>query len=196
MIRAKISSDFETLDKLNKIYPWIPNSISIRPSPEDIERKKQFSLQIQSEWKSYRDYVYCKIFQQRHYVGGEDNEYKKFVRPEHFKPRPEWCFQPSMFRYNLIPESNHWVLWNSEHDFDHNYPDEIINQIITRRLFKHLILGAPFQFVWYKNPKPTIPEFYHVQVFWISGINKTNIDKHVEIPNNQINYVNQINQIN
>jgi hypothetical protein len=168
MLRNKIDSSLSNLDALNQIYPWIPNSITIRPSPLDIQRKKQFLLKIQFEWKSYRDYICYKIFQQRYYIDSEDNGYKKFVRPEYFKSKPEWSFQPSMFRYNLIPESNHWVLWNSEHDFDYDYPDEIINEIITKRLFCHLELGVPFQFVWYKNPKPTIPEFYHVQVFWIS----------------------------
>ena len=186
MLRTRIDYSLSNLDILNQIYPWIPNSITIRPSPEDIERKKKLSLEIQNNWKSYQDYIYCKIFQQRHYI---DDEYKKFARPEHFNPKPEWCFQPSMFRYNLIPESNHWVLWNSEHDFNYDYPDEIINEIITTRLVCHLQLNTPFQFVCYKNPKPTIPEFYHVQVFWISRINKTNIDNYIEIPNNQINHI-------
>lgn len=39
MLRNRIDSDLETLDKLNQIYPWIPNSQSIRPCPQDIEKK-------------------------------------------------------------------------------------------------------------------------------------------------------------
>ena len=80
-----------------------------------------------------------------------------------------------MFRYNIIPESNHWVLWYLEKDFSFDFPDELINQIINEQI--KFVLGlcsdsnldSNFQFAWYKNPNPTIPEFYHVQVFWIKN---------------------------
>ena len=59
-------------------------------------------------------------------------------------------------------------------DFNYDYDIDIINKVIENHLSYHTILGDPFQFVWYKNPKPTIPEFYHVQVFWTSSINSAN----------------------
>ena len=77
------------------------------------------------------------------------------------------------FSYSLIwfllPESNHWILWCLEKDFSFDFPDELINQIIEEKIKFVLDLESniDFQFAWYKNPKPTIPEFYHVQVFWI-----------------------------
>jgi hypothetical protein len=40
-----------------------------------------------------------------------------------------------------------------------------INKIITKNL-QNITGSDNFDFAWYKNPKPTIKEFFHVQVFW------------------------------
>jgi hypothetical protein len=89
-----------------------------------------------------------------------------------------------MFPYDIkCDETNHWVLLNSTKDFNYDFNIDIINKVIENHLSYHTILGAPFQFVWYKNPKPTIPEFYHIQVFWTSGINETNFHKYQCKPN-------------
>ena len=68
-------------------------------------------------------------------------------------------------------ETNHWILWNSTKDFNYDYEFDIINKVIENYLTCHTIIGTPFQFAWYKDPKTTISEFYHVQVFWNSSIN-------------------------
>lgn len=176
MLRTRIDSDSEILDKLNKIYSWIPNSKSIRPSPQIIEKKKHLIQQIELNWKSQKDYIIHTIFGEKYYMN-EEMGYKKFV-PSHSKSNYKWFFQPSMFPYNLeCEETNHWILWNSEKDFYFDFPEEEINEIIKRHLFYHTEIGAPFEFVWYKNPKPTIKDFYHIQVFWISGIIKENNNK-------------------
>lgn len=178
MLRTRIDSDLETLDRLNKIYSWIPNSKSIRPSPQIIEKKKHLIQQIELNWMSPKDYIVHTIFGEKYYVDREETGYKKFTRPEYFKLNRKWSFQPSMFPYNLeSTETHHWVLWNYDKDFDYDYPEEEINEIIKRNLFYHTEIGTPFQFVWYKNPKPTIKEFYHIQVFWINGITKENEKK-------------------
>lgn len=49
------------------------------------------------------------------------------------------------------------------------YPPEVseteINADISAALWKLLGHGN-FEFVWYENPKMTVPGIYHVQVFW------------------------------
>lgn len=178
MFRNKINSDLDNLDDLNKIYPWIPNSLSIRPKPEDIEKKKILSMEIQLNWNSYSDYIKHTIFDYKYFV----NEFNKkitfsdnFVITNVFSHN-KWVFAPSIFRYNLIPESNHWILWCPEKDFTFDFCDELINHIIEEKIKSVLDIESysDFQFAWYKNPKPTIPEFYHVQVFWICNIDKLN----------------------
>ncbi len=166
MLRKRISSDLETLDMLSQVYPWIPNSESIRPSLKDIERKSLLLTQIEDEWISNRDYIFHTIFGEKYHINGDD---KKYVKLDNLEFNTKWSFQPSMFKYKLAhPDTNHWILWNSERNLDWEYEEEKINHIITIKLLQHLGTNSSPQFVWYKNPKPTIPEFYHVQVFWIS----------------------------
>jgi len=43
--------------------------------------------------------------------------------------------------------------------------EEEISKDITEAL-RNLVGGDNFQFVWYENPKMTIPGLFHVQVFW------------------------------
>lgn len=170
MILGQIDPFLPNLDKLNLEFPWIPNSLAIRPSSQDIERKKMLSKQIENEWISYRDYILCSVFGDNVCT---DNLKKKYsytnniVLENNFYHLPliEWVFQPSEFRYNLIPESNHWILWNSTRDFSFDFVPIEINQIIMKYI--RTMGFNNFDFAWYKNPKPTIPEFYHVQVFWI-----------------------------
>jgi len=171
MLRNKIGSELEILDKLSEIYHWIPNSKSIRPSLQIIEKKKNLNKNIELNWKSKKDYIIHTIFGEEYYVD-EETGYK-FVHSKHFKSYYKWFFKPSIFPYNLeCRETNHWILWNSEKDFNYDFPEEEINEIIKRHLFYQTQIGAPFEFVWYKNPKPTINDFFHIQVFWISGITK------------------------
>lgn len=183
MLQSRIDCDLETLDKLNVIYPWIPNSQSIRPNIQSIEKKKHLIQQIELNWESPKDYINHTIFGFKYYI---NKDYKKFTCPEYLnqeylKLNRKWYFQPSMFPYNLdYKETNHWVLWNSEKEFDYDYSDEVINEIIKRNLFYQTEIGTTFEFVWYKNPKPTVKEFYHVQVFWISRPIKHN-DKKLDL---------------
>lgn len=109
------------------------------------------------------------IYKQRvshFFVNGCNYQGKKHTLCTKFEYNHKWIFKPSIFRYNVLPESNHWILWNSEQNFNHDYSDLLINQLISNFII-NIIGHDNYQFVWYKNPKPTIPEFFHVQVFWI-----------------------------
>ena len=44
-------------------------------------------------------------------------------------------------------------------------PDNEINNDIDNSLYE-LMGHKNFEFVWYENPKMSVPEIYHVQVFW------------------------------
>jgi len=165
MLQTIISSDLDKLDELNKKYPWIPNSNSIRPKKEIIEKKILLSEYIHIKWRSYTDYIYHEIFHEKYYI---DKNEKNYVDIMNLKNNIPWSFQESKFAYDINPITNHWILWNSEKIFSYNFPTNYINKIILDNL--KIILGdiSNCQFVWYKNPKPTILEFYHVQVFWIN----------------------------
>jgi len=159
MIRNKISSDINDLDNLNKIYSWIPNKDTIRPTESEIIKKKEILNIIEKEWLSLKDYILHTIFDQNYEI---KNNYK-FIK---LNTSLEWIFCPSNFRYNIIDKANHYILWNSNQNFYYDFDDDLINKIIITNLQKKLNHNN-FNFAWYKNPKPTILEFYHIQVFWI-----------------------------
>ena len=51
--------------------------------------------------------------------------------------------------------------------------DELTDEEITKDIKNSIsafIKSDKFSFVWYENPKMTIEDIYHVQVFWIKHI--------------------------
>ncbi len=157
-LRCKISSDLKELNKLHREYPWIPNDSMIRPNDNTLEVKQHFNRYIENMWMSPKDYILAK-----HFKYNTDMEDGHLYVPE--VKQNEWCFSESMFPYNVKPETNHYVLWNSSADYYQHFEESEINRLITENLKK--ITEAKFDFVWYINPKPSIPELWHCQVFWI-----------------------------
>jgi hypothetical protein len=158
MIRNKINCDKETLNKLNSKYSWIPNETSIRPSVDDISKKNELIDYINKTWLSTKDYILNNVFNE----SKMSNEHFNFVvRYDSDK----WVFSECIFRYNLPKYANHYILWYSGQNYYYNFDDEVINNKIEEELSKFLNHNY-FDFAWYKNPKPSVPEFYHIQVFW------------------------------
>lgn len=160
MIRGRISSDSDTLDTLHATYPWIPSSQQIRPSKQLLEEKNKKTEKLLLEWMTCKDFVLDVYF------GYPTSLYRGRL----FVPGPiltsEWSFLPCSFPYSL-DTGNHFVLWNSYYDISVEFDNEFIHKHITESIQK--IVGTDcFDFAWYKNPKPSLPELYHVQVFWTS----------------------------
>jgi hypothetical protein len=160
MLRCKISSDIQDLNELHKWFNWIPDENMIRPSPKVLEDKRQFSNYVLGNWMSFRDFILDTHF--KYQVDIEDghmyicNEVKK----------SEWNFQKSLFPYDLPSEVNHYILWNSMYNYFNEFDESVINDMIKNTL--ESILGSDkFDFAWYCNPKPSIPELWHCQVFWV-----------------------------
>jgi hypothetical protein len=158
---GQINSDIISLNQLSDKYRWIPNSETIRPNSNDLDKKRKMINDINTLWESPRDYILAKIFDQKARIN--INNKRQIININ--SDINEWVFKPSDFRYNLIPESNHYILWNLSKTIYDDYKEEYINQIIIEQIDK--ITSKPYNFAWYKNPKPTIYDFYHIQVFWI-----------------------------
>jgi hypothetical protein len=159
MIRNKISSDVKDLNELNKQYSWLPNEIMVRPSSDERIKKEILIYQINKEWLSTKDYILHSIFGKNY----QNMNGIKFVSEQ--ANLLEWVFQPCIFRYNLEENSNHYILWNSKFKFNENIDDNLINEILKIEINK-IIGHNNFDFAWYKNPKPSVMEFFHLQVFW------------------------------
>lgn len=159
MIRNKISSDVEALATLKKTHWWIPDENQIRPSLEVIEEKRKLSEWVLSNYISFRDFILDAFFD---YATEKENGLAYVPRVS----RCEWTFCKSQFPYALEPNVKHYILWNSFYNYNMEFEDSKINSLIEDTL-THLVGSDAFDFAWYKNPKPSIPELYHVQVFWI-----------------------------
>lgn len=154
-MRSKISAALVDLNSLSETYDWIPNEHTIRPTVEDLEIKQAEMDRISMTWPSVKDYVIHEIF------GNSVGEI--FMG----RTSDEFIFKPSRFRYNLPAHSNHYILWSTIKPYWFSYDDNIINDRIST-MIKNIVGHDNYQFAWYKNPKPTIIDFWHVQVFWIN----------------------------
>jgi len=158
----RISPAIEDLNRLSETYDWIPNEHTIRPSAEDLAEKRRVMALIEASYRTIQDFA--------NEVGiiYDCSAAEDFVRTSIFNNTNEpWVFKPSNFRYNLPAHSNHYVLWNTSCPISADFDDALINEQIDISL-KNIVGHNRFMFAWYKNPKPTIMEFWHVQVFWTS----------------------------
>jgi len=160
LLHCQISSDIQDLNKLHKKHWWIPNETMIRPSPKIIDDKHNFSNYILHNWMSFRDFILDSHF--KYPVGIEDGHIYIFNDVK----KSEWNFQQSVFPYQVPDKVNHYVLWNSLFDYKVIIDEYLINDIIKDKL-TYMIGSDDFDFAWYCNPKPSIPELWHCQVFWI-----------------------------
>ena len=146
MMLKKISSKIEKLNELNKIYSWIPNEKSIRP--DNKEDKNKYLDNLILKYGDINKGILIDIFEVT------DLESAK----------PTKIFKENRFKYNI--NGNHYVMWYLKYDIQ-TITEDIINFDIYCNIYQ--ILGnTNFNFAWYKNPKMTISDIFHVQVFWIN----------------------------
>ena len=157
-MQCKISSDINNLNKINKKYSWVPSELNIRPSSKIINTKNNFLKTIDTFYESYLDYIYSDIFEFKNEFNEsgrikvlKDNIYKKVI------------FQRNMFPYELPDGTQHYVLWYS---YNENITEDLINEDIKLNIY-NILNSNKFDFVWYDNPKKTVKDVFHVQVFWI-----------------------------
>lgn len=145
---GKISSNLDILNLLNKKYNWIPNADNVRPNNDIIDKKNEYLKYLETKHGSIKDGIICDIF------GMNKNNLsckKKFIK--------------NRFGYNI--NSNHYVMWYLLYN-EKELSDDIINMDIYFNLYE-LLQNTNFNFAWYVNPKMTISDIFHVQVFWIKN---------------------------
>jgi hypothetical protein len=159
-INGKISSSLLDLNALNVVHRWLPNAEAIRPSPEVLLEKQHAMAEVMYQWHAVWDYILHTVFGSQKQL----NAWGKYEAvPLSFLK--EWVFDPSLFPYALPAGTNHYILWNVNKTYSDDFDDDDINGRIKNAL-QSQIGHSNFEFAWYKNPKPTVPQFWHVQVFW------------------------------
>jgi hypothetical protein len=118
-------------------------------------------MNIERFYLSTNHYIYDSVF------GFETNmttsgKFAARVPDEEEDRHKNGVLVPNNYPYQL-DEGSHYVMW-----YSHGCPQEgdpKINDDIYHSLMS-LLGHDKFEFVWYENPKMTVPEIYHVQVFW------------------------------
>ena len=158
-INCKINSDIENLNKYNSIYPWIPNESQIRPTQLNIIMKERLLNIINEQYNSYNDYILINIFKEKYFIKNKKvSAIKSNVSINKFAV--------NLFKYNLDPKTFHYVMW---YTYDRNELSEEKITLDIKNSIYNIISTDNFSFVWYENPKMSIPDIYHVQVFWIKN---------------------------
>eukprot|EP00286_Rhodomonas_abbreviata_P026844 CAMPEP_0181294494 /NCGR_PEP_ID=MMETSP1101-20121128/3635_1 /TAXON_ID=46948 /ORGANISM="Rhodomonas abbreviata, Strain Caron Lab Isolate" /LENGTH=224 /DNA_ID=CAMNT_0023399165 /DNA_START=87 /DNA_END=758 /DNA_ORIENTATION=+ len=184
-IRSRIPSDYHLLAQYHKYHPWIPNSDQIRPNPEIKAAKLKTIQDIEATYRSSTDYILSSVFRfptifdrynnKMKIAGVSDAEtfsswsdqvlHTLFTNNPSIKPLQ---FAPNKFPYCLSGGGHHYVMWYSTNRLLKG--DSEINHDITRCIKKDMQArgqkGKDFDFAWYVNPKMTVPQLAHVQVFW------------------------------
>lgn len=150
-------------------YYWIPNSSSIRPSPKVAQEKAIGMLSIRSTWVSADDYILCKVFGIEYEVFEEKfrvkgSAYLSLEDKLALVSSTDRVFLPNKYPYNII--GNHWILWYGSKE--NVYSSQEINRDVFLELTKITSQydNVTFDFIWYENPKKSLPEYFHVHVFW------------------------------
>ena len=160
-LHQKISSDYAELDLLHKSYRFIPCSAQVRPSPEEKERKAKKLEELSATWKEFVDFIYSTVFELP-YIADPTGVKTVPNRHKERMDKTRHVFQEQLFPYG-IEEGKHFVMWYASKEQDKS--DGQITEDIEAELKKLTGSEDAFQFGWYVNPKMTVPEFFHVQVF-------------------------------
>ena len=158
-LNCEIHPDIEVLNAYNKLYPWIPSGSQIRPSEKNIEMKNILIEKIKKEYKSMRDYILINLFYYKFYKN-KDKKYEAII-DYNIKFNK---LEVSRFKYNINDSTFHYIMWYTCNKED-LIPKEI-NRDIHRSIYN--IIGTDkFNFVYYENPKMSVPDIYHLHVFFV-----------------------------
>ncbi|RYH28753.1 hypothetical protein EON65_10995 [archaeon] len=160
LFRQEVKSDCRHLQELHLQFAWIPGEASIRPSDAVKAVKLETLLDVEANWVSFADYLLCTVFGKPKAKNGAG----KFYSADREVSEVDMVLQPNEYPYDNI-QCNHWIMWYGCQY--RPYDSAKISSDIEEKLGRHLSDSQRFDFVWYENPKMSLPEFFHVHVFWI-----------------------------
>ena len=173
--RDRISSNVDYLQALHDEYEWIPGRQHIRPSPVGIAAKKAWWDKMTQRYASVEDAVLMTVF--RYTAAGDGATASPSLGDSALSgrlsvqrtlsgglPDSRKVLRPNRFPYDLPAGTHHSVMW---------YAGNLVpsDAEVTADIAAHFargVHGDDVDFVWYENPKRSIPspELHHVHVFW------------------------------
>jgi hypothetical protein len=156
--RERMSTTPDAMKQLHQASGWTPDPQHVRPT-EAVHAQKQFALaSIAASWQSVADWVCNEIF------GTSTHRAHDGRRVAERPVAGRAVLAPQPFPYELPVGTWHLVLWMAESQGARAWTDEQITASIAAAVDK---CGGG-EFVWYRNPKPSVLDAHlaHVQVFW------------------------------
>jgi len=160
-INCEISSNTDVLETYKKYYGWIPGKDDIRPTEFQSLLKKNLLTNINTKYQSSRDYILIELFYYN-FTKTEEGKFKAVETRDNQLTKFECC----RFKYQIPNKTFHYILWFTTDKLNLN--EQKINKIIFNSI-QNTIHTDKFSFVWYENPKMTITDIYHVQVFFVKN---------------------------
>lgn len=157
-LRGRVPSDLLRLSQLHTVYDWLPSECDIRPTEAILAVKHARISEVLARWASFADYVRVVVFgladsgagaDGKHRSVGGDGDVAGLIR-----------FVPNEFPYHV---PRHWVMWYGCR-VDAAPGEGTVTADISAAVDTTPELAGK-QFAWYVNPKMTVPEYFHVQVF-------------------------------
>jgi len=161
VLNCKVSSNCDDLEVLRTVHPWLPGRETVRPTPELRAIKEASLANVRDNFNTMGDYILQSVFG---YAPERDPVTNKlYVAPEKWRTQQKRVFDRNMFSYSVPAGTRHYIMWYAP---EHPTDDAEITHDITEELKIRTHTQNGFEFAWYENPKMTIPDIYHVQVFW------------------------------
>lgn len=192
-VNCQVSNDLKELQCLHDATGWTPGATHIRPTAETRALKEEYLNDALQSYATLTDFVLDTVFglktrycwtvatmaakthtrslirvlllptrQGRDGLfradksgdGDDDMEATKVL-------------EENKFPYSLPPGTRHSILWYLG-DWRGVLDGDTITDHVSTELAEVIggKAGATFEFVWYENPKMSIPDIFHVQVFW------------------------------
>ena len=156
-LRSCVSSDINALQSLHERVGWTPSATQIRPDPATRAQKEMLIANLGRMWSTQTDWVHHTFFGARATRGADG----KRVAERAAAGTAVLAEQP--FPYALPEGTRHMVLWCA------GSPDAWSEASITSAIARNVDAAEGGEFIWYENPKKSIPgdgSVHHVQVFW------------------------------
>ena len=177
MLKCRINPSMENLTKLHATYPWIPSGSNVRPSANVLTQKAMDMSRVMYFYESLRDYLLEEIFNVRTEINENGKCFVKLIPADFFEF--DCILRENKYPYQVSDNATHYVLWYPMFSREDTLSDSQITRDVTRHLEEKIISTGgtlDFDFVWYVNPKMTVKDLFHVQVFVHRGLSMVTLD--------------------
>eukprot|EP00035_Acanthoeca_spectabilis_P017960 m.380278 g.380278 ORF g.380278 m.380278 type:complete len:395 (-) comp16711_c0_seq37:416-1600(-) len=159
-LNCEIPADLESLELIHSHFGWTPSAGMVRPTVEVQRDKEKHVMSTLRKYRSLSDQVLYEVFGCP--ITPQADGKQIAIVSEAIWGRKRLARHP--FPYKLPRGTRHHVMWYVAQNIP--VSRETMTEDIAHGI--ELLIGShnEYEFAFYENPMMTIPDLYHVQVFW------------------------------